>query len=105
MLGASSYAIYGSPGARAVHDFMPFVTPRYPRLDCTLIPRIHGQSSQSFPGQVEAGEFCVDVWLLETRVGLVWYVEVPRDTRGWFPSTSWEKGGEAKVVLLGDLLT
>jgi hypothetical protein len=39
----------------------PFVSPRYPR---SLALLCHGQS-QSSPGQVEAGEFCGDVWLLE----------------------------------------
>ena len=39
-------------------------------------------------------------------------VEVPRDrpasaTRGWFPSASWEEGGEreTKVVLFGGLVS
>lgn len=57
--------------------FVPFVSPRYPR---SLALLYHGQRSQSSPGQVEAGEFWDDVWLLETAAEgepeLVWrYVE------------------------------
>jgi hypothetical protein len=58
--------------------FVPFLSPRHPR---SLALLYHGQRNQSSPGQVEAGEFWDDVWLLETAAEgepeLVWrYVEL-----------------------------
>jgi len=81
MLGASSCQHHGSPGARAVHGFVPFVSSQYPR---SLALLYHGQRSQSSPGDVDAGEFWDDIWLPETGAKgepeLVWrYVELPRD--------------------------
>ncbi|KAI9509305.1 hypothetical protein F5148DRAFT_772321 [Russula earlei] len=103
---------HGSPGARSVHGFVPFVSPRYPR---TLALVYHGERGPSSLGHAGAGEFWDDVWLIEAGAEgeseLAWkYVQVPRDrpapvARGWFHSASWKDGEETKVALYGGLLS
>lgn len=103
---------HGSPGQRAVHGFVPFVSPRYPRA---LALVYHGERSPSALGHAGAGEFWDDVWLLEAgsegEPELAWrHVPVPGDRpapapRGWFPSASWERDGETKILLQGGLLS
>ena len=73
---------HGSPGQRAVHGFVPFVSPRYPRALALLY---HGERSPSALGHAGAGEFWDDVWLLEAgsegEPELAWkHVPVPGDT-------------------------
>ncbi len=103
---------HGSPGPRAVHGFVPFVSRRHPRALALLY---HGERGPSSLGHAGAGDFWDDVWLLEAGAEggpeLAWkYVQVPRDKpapapRGWFPSASWESSGETKIVLHGGLLS
>jgi hypothetical protein len=103
---------HGSPCARAVHGLVRFASPRYPRA---LALVYHGERSPSSLGHAGAGEFCDDIWLLESGAEgepeLAWkYVVVPRDRpaptpRGWFPSASWDSDGETKALLYGGLLS
>ncbi|KAI0301619.1 hypothetical protein B0F90DRAFT_1810122 [Multifurca ochricompacta] len=103
---------HGSPGARSVYGFVPFVSPHFPR---SLALVYHGKRTPSAQVRIGALEFWDDVWMLEAggdgEPELAWkkvYVpgnKVAPAPCGWFPSASWVDGEETKVVLYGGMVS